>query len=132
MDIVKPAAIYFATVFAAGFLLAFARIPFLVPKFGVRYAELIEIPVMLFVIWLAARRLVRGKLRGATTKRRLAVGALALTMLFATEIVVGVAFSGRSPVEVATDKDPISGTLYYISLVVFAVMPAIVGTRINA
>lgn len=33
---------YFAMVFAAGVLLALIRIPFLVPRLGVRMAELIE------------------------------------------------------------------------------------------
>lgn len=57
--ILKAAVVYFALVFGAGFVLGPIRILFLVPRFGVRLAELMEFPVMLVVIVLAARWLVR-------------------------------------------------------------------------
>ena len=59
MRILKAGLTYFLLVFGAGFALAFIRIPFLVPAFGVRTAELMETPVILAVIAWASRRLVR-------------------------------------------------------------------------
>ena len=59
LNILKAAVIYFAPVFGAGFVLGPIRILFLVPRFGVRLAEMMEFPVMLVVIVLAARWLVR-------------------------------------------------------------------------
>ena len=43
MRISKTGLIYLLLVFGTGFALAFIRIPFLVPRFGVRAAELMEI-----------------------------------------------------------------------------------------
>ena len=43
----KAALLYFLNVFGAGFLLGPIRIFLLVPKIGVRAAELIEMPIML-------------------------------------------------------------------------------------
>jgi hypothetical protein len=58
MNILKFSTMYFGAVFGAGFFLALIRIPLLVPRFGVRAAELIEMPIMLMVIYFAARWIV--------------------------------------------------------------------------
>ena len=50
MRIVKFGLAYFLIVFGAGFALAFVRLPLLVPHFGVRTAELMEMPVMLAIL----------------------------------------------------------------------------------
>jgi hypothetical protein len=47
LKILKAATIYFALIFGAGFVLGPIRILFIVPRFGVRMAELIEAPMML-------------------------------------------------------------------------------------
>lgn len=119
---IRLAAIYFAIVFAAGFVLGTLRVMFLVPALGTRYAELIEIPWMLLVVWLAGRWI------GRQTKSRdqaVRVGVLALAMLLGAEVGLGVLLLGKSPVQALFEKDPISGTAYYLSLLVFAVMPAV-------
>ena len=54
MPTLKAALLYFLTVFGAGFLLGPIRIFLLVPKIGVRAAELIEMPIMLTAIYFAA------------------------------------------------------------------------------
>ena len=59
LNILKAAVVYFALVFGAGFVLGPIRILFIVPRFGVRLAELMEFPVMLVVIVLTSRWLVR-------------------------------------------------------------------------
>jgi len=48
-------AVYFALVFAAGFVFGTVRVWWLVPRFGVRLAELTELPLMLAVVFFAAR-----------------------------------------------------------------------------
>jgi len=55
--ILKVGLVYFVLVFGAGFALAFVRIPLIVPRFGIRTAELMEAPVMLAVIVRPPRRL---------------------------------------------------------------------------
>jgi hypothetical protein len=62
----RPWTAALALVFGARFLLALMRVPVLVPRFGKRVAELIEIPVMLVVIVAVARGLVRRRAEAPT------------------------------------------------------------------
>ena len=55
----RAALAYFALVFGAGFILGSIRVPFLVPRFGERVAELIEMPFMFVIIVFAARFIVK-------------------------------------------------------------------------
>lgn len=86
----KPALVYFALVFGAGFALGLVRVPLLVPRLGERYAELLEMPFMLVAIVLAARFAVRRYPLARTTASSLAVGAAALALLLLAEWLVGV------------------------------------------
>jgi hypothetical protein len=55
MRVLRSGVTYFAVVFAAGFALGAIRVPLLVPRLGMRAAELIEMPFMFVVILLSAR-----------------------------------------------------------------------------
>ena len=59
MDSVKIGLTYFLIVFAAGFLLGVIRVVAMVPRFGVREAEPLELPLMIVVTVFAARWVVR-------------------------------------------------------------------------
>ena len=121
MRLLKSAALYFALVFGAGFVLGAIRVPFLVPRVGDRLAELIEAPLMLGVILLAARWIAR---RFPGSRRELlATGLGALGFVLAADVVIGVTLRGMSLVEVFLNRDPVSGTVYYALLGLFAVMP---------
>lgn len=109
--------------FGAGFALALIRVPFLVPRFGARIAELIEMPIMLIVIYLAARWIVRKQLAPATTVARLATGCIALSLLLLTEFTVVLWLQGLTLRESIMNRDPVSGTAYALSLLIFALMP---------
>lgn len=124
MHILKAGLAYFLTVFGAGFALAFIRIPFLVPQFGVRTAELMETPVMLAVIFWASRRLVR-RHPGLAWRARLAAGLMALALLVGAELMVACALGARSLAQYIASRDPVSGSVYLASLLVFAVAPAL-------
>jgi hypothetical protein len=52
-EALKAGVLYFALVFAAGFVLGTVRTLWAVPRLGVRTAELIELPTMLGVSVLA-------------------------------------------------------------------------------
>ena len=82
--ILKAATAYFALVFGAGFILGPIRILFIVPRFGERLAELMEAPVMLTVIFVAARWVVRK----VHTEHRLAIGVFALCLMIAFEVTL--------------------------------------------
>jgi hypothetical protein len=128
MRIFKAGLVYFLLVFGTGFALAFVRIPFLVPAFGVRIAELMETLVMLAVIVWASRRLARNNLE-LSRSRRLAAGLLAFVCLAAAELAVAYFFGARSPSQYIASRDAVSGSVYLASLVFFALAPALWNIR---
>ena len=123
------AGIYFTLVFGAGFVLGPIRILWAVPRFGVRLAELIEAPIMLVVIVAAARWVVGRHAERFTVRRRLALGAVALALMLLAEFALVTSLSGQSIPEYFAGRDPVSGSVYYVLLGVFAVMPALVRRR---
>lgn len=129
MQVLKAGAVYFALVFAAGFILGPVRILWLVPQVGVRTAELMEMPVMLAVIIFAARWTVRRSAVSFTSARLLGMGLLALAMMLVAEFTVVLWLRGVSIPEYLASRDPVSGTVYDITLGVFAVMPLLAAQR---
>jgi hypothetical protein len=125
MRIAKSALLYFLLAFAAGFALGAIRVPFLVPRLGERVAELIEAPVMLAVIVLAARFIVARPARGCGTGALLAVGMLALALLLAVEFTVVLKLRGLALGDYVATRDPVAGTVYAVLLLAFAAMPAV-------
>jgi hypothetical protein len=119
---VRAGASYFALVFGAGFILGSIRIPFLVPRLGERLAELLEAPVMLIVIFFASRHVVR-RFALASAHISLAVGLLGLLLLLAAELLLAVIIQGRPIAEYMMSRDPVSGSVYLISLLLYAVLP---------
>jgi hypothetical protein len=119
----KAALVYFALVFAAGFLLGLVRVPLLVPRLGVRFAELLEMPLMLLVIVCSARYVVR-RYRLLTWLSRLLVGVIALSLLAAAELLFAALLQGQTPAQYVASRDPVSGAVYLAMLLLFAAMPA--------
>ncbi len=83
MRLLKSGALYFACVFGAGFALGPLRILWVVPRFGVRTAELMEMPIMLAVIVAAARWAVRRLAVPPEAATRVGMGCVALALLLA-------------------------------------------------
>ena len=123
MDILKNGLRYFAIVFGAGFVLALIRVPLLVPRFGVRAAELMEMPVMLAVIYFAARWIVHRHAAGASPARRLGIGLLALALLLIAELGWVPWLQGVTAAQAIAAHDPVSGSAYAVCLLLFALMP---------
>lgn len=126
MNVFKSASVYFAIVFGAGFLLALIRIPLLVPRFGARASELMEMPVMVLVIYVAARWTVRRHAAGASSARRLGIGFLALALLLLMELGLLPRLQGLTAAQAIAAHDPVSGGVYAISLLLFALMPLLI------
>jgi hypothetical protein len=125
MHRLKAAAAYFGLVFGTGFVLGAIRVPFLVPRLGVRVAELIKMPFMLVAIVLAARYVARRFSLPLTYGVRLSVGFLALALLVTAEVLLTVALHKQSIGQYVASRDPVSGTVYLLLLGLFALMPAI-------
>jgi hypothetical protein len=127
----RAALSYVALVFGAGFLLGMIRVPLLVPRLGVRTAELLEMPVMLVVSVLAARFVVRRFALPPSAGVRLPVGVMALALLVAAELLMALALQDQSLVAYIGSRDPVSGGVYLAMLVLFAAMPVIL-SRVEA
>jgi hypothetical protein len=126
MKILKAGAVYFAFVFGAGFALGPIRLLWAAPRFGARTAELMEMPVMLVVVVLAARGIVRRLAVPASPAHRLGMGGVALALLVGAELALALLLRGLSPWEYVPGLDPVSGSVYVLLLGVFAVMPLLV------
>jgi hypothetical protein len=124
MRILKPAISYFGIVFGAGFILVPIRILLVIPRVGVRTAELMEAPIMLMVIIAASRWIVRRFPKPSDLRSRLAMGFLSLALMLGAEFSLAEVLQGISVREYLASRDPVSGTVYYGLLVVFAILPA--------
>jgi len=129
MRTLKAGALYFLLVFGAGFALGTLRVLLVVPRLGARTAELIEAPLMLAVIFFAARWTVRRLAVPSAWPRRLGMGCIALGLLLAAEFTLVLGLRGMSMREYFATLDPVSGTVYYALLGAFAVMPLLVARK---
>ena len=111
--------------FGTGFVLGAIRVPFLVPRLGVRVAELIEMPFMLVAIVLSARYVVRRFALPSTYGIRVSVGFLALALLVTAELLLTLAIQSQTLGQFIASRDRVSGTAYLLMLGVYALMPAI-------
>ena len=127
MGVLTSSAVYFAIVFGAGFVFGTVRVVWLVPTVGVRVAELAELPLMLTVVFFAARWINRRFLAERDQPSRLIVGVTALALLLLAELILGVLLLDLTPKEAFFGRDPVSGTGYYLSLCGFALMPWFLG-----
>ncbi len=129
MQILKAGVFYFALVFGAGFVLGAIRVLWVVPRFGERTAELMETPIMFVVTIFAARWIVRHFAVPSIWPSRLGMGCVALGLLLAAEFTLVLWLRGLSIREYLATRDPVAGTVYYVMLGVFAVMPLLVARR---
>ncbi|MDQ2990476.1 MAG: hypothetical protein M3R60_15380 [Pseudomonadota bacterium] len=120
---IKAGAAYFGIVFGAGFLLGCIRVPLIVPRLGVRTAELLEMPIQLAVVFFAARWVVRRFAVPPQPLTRLGVGLIALGLAVAAELVLVQLISAQSFGAYISGRDPVSGVAYLLVLVIFALMP---------
>ncbi len=129
MQILKSGASYFLPVFAAGFALGTVRTLWIAPRTGVRTAELMEAPIMLAVSVLAARWVIRRLAVPYKMSLRLGMGFTALGLMLLAEFSLVLWGRGLSVHEYLATRDPVSGTVYYMLLAVFALMPMMVARR---
>jgi hypothetical protein len=114
---------YFAMVLGSGFALGMIRVPFLVPRVGKRWAELAEMPIMAMVIYLAAGVILRQFPEVGSPGRSLFAGLLALALMIAAELALATVVQKLTPAEFIASRDKVSGSVYLVLLLLFAVMP---------
>jgi hypothetical protein len=117
MQRLRAASLYFLLVFSAGFALGTLRVLFIVPVIGERAAELLEMPLMVVIVAVAARFIVRkfaSSIHG--TSQWLQVGVTAFACMLTADVCVGVALRGMTVWQALFARDPLSGTAYYLAL----------------
>jgi hypothetical protein len=125
--ILKAGVLYFALVFGAGFVLGAIRTLWVVPRVGTRKGELMEMPVVLVVTIVAARWTVLHLGLPSATSARLGMGGIALGLLIVAEFGLVLWVRGLSIKQYFSTRDRVSGTVHYVMLGVFAIMPILVG-----
>lgn len=123
MRLLKPALLYFLIVFGVGFILGPIRVLWLVPRVGERAAELLELPLMLVAIVLAAGWINRRFAEITSPISKLGIGWIAFALMLSAEVILGMTLRGLSLAQIILDRDLLAGTAYYVSLILFALMP---------
>jgi hypothetical protein len=128
-QVLKTGAVYFAIVFGVGFFLGVIRTLWVVPLVGTRTAELLEAPIMLGVTILSARWVARRFRFPATWPKRLESGVVALALMLFAEFGFVLWVRGITIHEYFETRDPVSGTVYLVTLAAFTLVPAFVGSK---
>jgi hypothetical protein len=116
---------YFGIVFTFAFATGAARVLLVAPQVGNTAALLLEVPMLITVSWVVARRLLRN--RGLRPGECVAMGLLAFLLLMGSEAILASILRGQSAVEWArTIANPL-GFLGLAGQLVFAAMPFLVG-----
>lgn len=118
--------VYFSLVFGVGFILGTFRVLIVVPLVGDRVAELLEAPLMLAAIYLAARFVTR-HFEASSRVEYFYSGLLALLLLLVVELTLVLALQGLSIREYLAERDPVAGVVYVVMLLIFAAMPWLLG-----
>jgi hypothetical protein len=127
----RPAFLYFALAFAAGFLLAIPRILVLTPRVGEVIAVLIECPIILLISFLLARWVIHRFAPRAAPARRLAIGLIAFALLITAELLLSWA-RGTTPREFAAGLLLPARAIGLAAQVLFALFPLLVRPRTPA
>ena len=85
--------------------------------------------IMLVITTLAARWTVQRLDVPCTPPARLGMGCIALGLLLVAEFGLVLWLRGLSIRQYLATRDPVSGTVYYVMLAVFAIMPIVVARR---
>ena len=114
--------IYFAAVFAVGFVLGALRITFLVPRLGPTLAVAVEVPVMLAAAWLICGAVLARIGVPARPRDRVTMGAVALALLWLAEALLALAMGLGFSTYLASLATP-AGALGMAAQLVFAGFP---------
>jgi hypothetical protein len=88
-----------------------------------------EMPVMLAVTIVAARWTVLRLSVPMMWSARLEMGCIALALMLIAEFGFVLGIRGQTIREYFASRDPVAGTVYYLMLAVFAIMPLLVARQ---
>ena len=120
---IRAGLLYFAGVFAVGFLLGGIRMMLLEPIAGELLAVMIELPVILSASWLLCGRAVVRTQVSATAQARLIMGATALAVLLLAEFGLATVLFAEPAAEFLAGLLTPSGLVGLGGQIVFAHFP---------
>jgi len=123
---VKAGTLYFALVFAAGFILGTIRTLWVVPRLGTRWAEVLEAPFMVLISFLAAHWVVRRLSLPPVPRLQLSVGLVGLICMLLAEFTLAVWIRGLALRDYWSQRDPLATGVYFVALALFALMPVFI------
>lgn len=129
MTALKAGAVYFAIVFAAGFVFGTIRTLLLAPAVGPLVAVVIELPFMLTIAWFACRWTARRFAVPSRPGARWAMAATAFVLLMIAEFLLAYAFTRVSPQGYLAQYATLSGLVGLAGQIVFATFPPIQARR---
>jgi hypothetical protein len=97
----------------------------IIPIVGSRTAELIESPIMVAVSYVAAKWIIWWLAIPARPFERIGMGVVGLLLLLVAEFGFVLWLRGMSLAAYFETRDPLTGTIYYLCLLIFAAMPVI-------
>jgi hypothetical protein len=118
---------YFVIVFGVGFLLGPLRVLILEPRIGATLAVLIETPILIVTMVLAARFLIARLNLAHATVQRIAMGSVALALVIIADLGVGLGLRGITLAEQGRYLITPAGLIYLSTLAVFAAIPVVTG-----
>jgi hypothetical protein len=121
--IIRAGFLYFVMVLGSGFVLGAFRVPFLVPRMGERWAELAEMPIMSAVIFFSSGFILRRYPDINQSGKALTVGLLALALSVSAELLLATVLQAQTLAQFIASRDKVSGSVYIVLLLVFALLP---------
>ncbi|MCA3246061.1 MAG: hypothetical protein ING29_06215 [Azospirillum sp.] len=115
--------VYFAVVFAIGFVLGTVRVLFLAPALGEGIATLIELPAMLAASWFVCGWCVGRFGVPPAPGARATMGGAAFGMLMAVEAMLSILVFGRTPLGHIARYAEIGPALGLAAQIAFAAFP---------
>lgn len=127
LRIIRAALLYWAIIFAFGFVLGAVRVLAIAPALGSEtMAVILELPVMLLASWAAALNVTR-RFAPLDGTARLAAGCLAFALLMASEAALARLAFGQSFDAWSASLFAVPGIIGLAGQAAFALMPALAG-----
>lgn len=117
--------LYFAIVFAAGFMFGTVRTVLVAPVLGELVAVVIELPLILALAWLVCGWTIRRFAVPSTTDSRAIMGFVALVILLISEMLVSTQLAGRSLAAHVALYATLPGTVGLAGQFIFAFFPVL-------
>jgi hypothetical protein len=124
-SVVKAAVCYFAIVFAVGFFFGVLRVLVVAPAIGELAATTAELTILLFFSWVICTFLVRRFEIASSLPRRLAMGAIAFSILMLCELAFSTLLFNQTVIEYFAQFNSLAAMLGLAGQVMFAAIPVL-------